>query len=593
MKSKFLTFGILMLFIFSFSSFSQDRAQISFEDLVLSAETDMRNIIEARKLAESLDIPHTIYLPEGVFIEAQGIENGRVVYAIYNNLIDIYDNGQTAFYPEIEQRYDLSTARIHWSDRPTQNPDLGYQYTQQNNRDISFVMVIESSNNRIMTFNYSDGSLINSSYIELSNLTTPIEPVLTYTATIIVSGQVSDNIVEFDTLGAFLRTLYGGNTAILDNVRGIELRSGANSVVATVGSGANSSAIPEFDLTTGDYLGNFIAPNTSLMNSPFDIIFRAADCLVAAITSNNIVRYDLNGNHLGNFVSSISFPEQLYETSSGNVLAAGFSAPSGLYIYDANGTQLNFFSAVTGLRGSFQLGNGNYMVTNGSGVYVLDQNTGALVATPVSGVSGRFIREYDLSIVPVELTSFTANVIGGSVQLNWVTATETNNRGFSVERRSVDDNTQTNWQSITFVDGNGTTTQQTSYSYMDNSVNIGKYQYRLKQIDFDGTFAYSDIVEAEVGVPQAFALEQNYPNPFNPTTNVKFSLPVESNVTIKIFNLIGQEVAEAVNGNYAAGSHTISIDGSALSSGLYFYTFNAVGADGKDFTSTKKMLLMK
>ncbi len=90
-----------------------------------------------------------------------------------------------------------------------------------------------------------------------------------------------------------------------------------------------------------------------------------------------------------------------------------------------------------------------------------------------------------------------------------------------------------------------------------------------------------------------FELFQNYPNPFNPTTNVKFSLPVESNITIKIFNLIGQEVAEAVNGNYAAGSYTIAIDGSSLSSGLYFYTLNAVGSDGKDFTSTKKMLLLR
>jgi trimeric autotransporter adhesin len=198
--------------------------------------------------------------------------------------------------------------------------------------------------------------------------------------------------------------------------------------------------------------------------------------------------------------------------------------------------------------------------------------------------------------LPAELVSLNAVVNGNNVLLSWSTASETNNQGFEIHKtvnspQSVVGSEQ--WNIIGFVEGNGTTTEMHSYSFIDVNPFSGKSYYRLKQIDFDGSFEYSQTIEVDVNVPLNFALEQNYPNPFNPATNIKFSLPVESEVTIKIFNLLGQEVAEAVNGNYAAGSHTVAIDGSSLSSGLYFYTINAVGADKKNFTSTKKMLLMK
>ncbi len=160
-------------------------------------------------------------------------------------------------------------------------------------------------------------------------------------------------------------------------------------MVAAIAGGTNQDAIAEFDVTTGNYIGNFIAPNVAQMDGPWDIIFRSTDCLVSGQASNNITRYDLSGNYLGVFVPSIIFPEQINYGAGGNVIAGNFSAPSGLYVYDSNGNQLNYFSAVTGLRGVFQLGNGNYLVTNGAGVYVFDQNTGAVLSTPVSGVSGR------------------------------------------------------------------------------------------------------------------------------------------------------------------------------------------------------------
>ena len=570
---------------------AQDKPKISFEDLMISAEQNFQIVNDAREFAASLDLPHTIYLPEGIFIEAKGIENNRVVYTIINDMRHPFNNGEVAFWEEVSLRFDLANARIHWANRPTQNPELGYQISQQQNLVASFVMVLESTNDAVMTFNYNDGSLINASYIPGGNpnLSTPIEALLTPNATILVSDQLTDNIVEFDTLGAFVRIFYGGNTAVLDNCRGIELSPGYATVVAAIASGANQDAIAEFDVTTGSYLGNFIAPNAAQMDGPWDIIFRTTDCLVSAYPSNNITRYDLSGNYLGVFVPSINFPEQINHGANGNVIVGNFSSPSGLYVYDSNGNQLNYFSSVSGLRGAFQLGNGNYLVTNGTGVYVLDQNTGAVLATPVSGVSGRSTHEYDLSIVPVELTAFTANVAGTNVELEWTTATEVNNQGFDVER-SNDNNT---FEKIGFVPGFGTTTEPKNYSYTDRSVSNGKYYYRLKQIDFDGSFKYSDVVEAEVSLPTVFALEQNYPNPFNPSTSIRFSLPVDAQVTIGVYNLVGEKVAEIASGNLSAGSHNVTFDASKLTSGIYFYRLDAAGINGKTFSSVKKMTLMK
>lgn len=191
-------------------------------------------------------------------------------------------------------------------------------------------------------------------------------------------------------------------------------------------------------------------------------------------------------------------------------------------------------------------------------------------------------------IVPVELSSFTATSIGDDVSLNWQTATETNNLGFEIQRKAEGD-----FSTIAFVDGAGTTTEVKNYSYTDSKLSNGKYTYRLKQVDFDGTFDYSDEIQVEILGPEEFILEQNFPNPFNPSTQIKFSIPVDSDVSLKIFNLLGEEVSTLINSRLAAGVQEVDFNAAGLNSGVYFYQVTAKGINGNDFSSVKKMILTK
>lgn len=191
---------------------------------------------------------------------------------------------------------------------------------------------------------------------------------------------------------------------------------------------------------------------------------------------------------------------------------------------------------------------------------------------------------YPEATIPVELTSFTATALEGSVNLSWSTATETNNSGFEVQK-SKEDKT---WEKVAFVEGNGTTTEVSEYTYTEENVAAGTYTYRIKQIDFDGTVSYSKEVEVEVAVPLTYELSQNFPNPFNPTTNIRFSIPEQANVKITVYTVLGQEVATLVNQSMEAGVHKINFNASNLNSGVYYYRIKT-----DKFTAVKKMMLVK
>ncbi len=203
------------------------------------------------------------------------------------------------------------------------------------------------------------------------------------------------------------------------------------------------------------------------------------------------------------------------------------------------------------------------------------------LASPPTGYTGPF-NTAPISL-PVELTSFTAQATSDGVRLSWTTASELNNSGFEVQRST----NQTNWATLGFVRGAGTTTEAQSYSFVDASAS-GRVFYRLKQVDFDGQFEYSNIIEVNAGTPKTFALEQNYPNPFNPSTAISYQLPVAGNVSLKVFDMLGKEVATLVNARQDAGAYTVNFNANNLSSGVYFYRLQS-----GNFVQTRKMMLVK
>ncbi len=198
--------------------------------------------------------------------------------------------------------------------------------------------------------------------------------------------------------------------------------------------------------------------------------------------------------------------------------------------------------------------------------------------------SGTFTNE-DTTPLPVELVYVKGNIEKGFTNLSWQTATEVNNYGFDVERC---DQLNNNWQKIGFVHGHGNSNSLKNYSFIDSYPLSGKLKYRLKQIDLDGCFEYSEIVEVNVETPLAFSVEQNFPNPFNPKTKISYQIPEASFVTLKIYNSIGQLITNLVNENQQAGKYEVSFNGSLLNSGIYYYTIQS-----GSFLQTRKMLLLK
>jgi len=189
------------------------------------------------------------------------------------------------------------------------------------------------------------------------------------------------------------------------------------------------------------------------------------------------------------------------------------------------------------------------------------------------------------SPLPIELASLSAVPSGQKVDLKWSTKTEVNSYQFVIERSL---SSHSLWEKVGEVNASGNSNSQKEYSFTDKNLAEGKYSYRLKMIDNDGTFEYSQVVEVEVDVPNSFTLSQNYPNPFNPVTQIQYQLPVNSQVKLVIYTITGELVTTLVDENQVAGSYTVPFTANALASGTYIYRLVA-----GDFVATKKMVVLK
>ncbi|MBE2278970.1 MAG: T9SS type A sorting domain-containing protein [Ignavibacteriaceae bacterium] len=597
---KPLLIRLLLILVLSVHAFPQtaNSPSITPRQLIFDAEFNPALEKEAKNLAIRLNLPVEIYTLSGIYFSVKAIERNQPVYLGVPNIANPFRGSSTLFYNDIEANYDLRGARINFGNGKIINPRLGYSEVVGYNPLASndFVMVINSTDDVVVLLNAQTGDIVDPVFIGPdANLQTPKSVQMHPQNFVTIADQLSDVVTKYDTssgssLGIFA-PIGGVNTTILDNLRGHVYRSNGNLLV-TVGGGGNINSIAEFD-QSGNYLGQFISTGLGGLDSPFDIIFRDNDALVSAYGTGKILSYSNTGAFNSEFSTSLVRPQQIYETVEKYIAVADFGVGGGIIVLSETGTLLNLFPNVQANRGIFKLGNGNYLTTNGQGVYEVNGTTGGLVRTIIAGKSCQYFGSLTFSVIPVELVSFNAVAEDDKIVLKWLTSTETNNFGFEVQR-SFDG---INFDKIGFVNGYGTTTSPKYYSFEDRIKSNRLVKYRLKQTDFDGSFEFSNIVEVSAPLPAEYELLQNFPNPFsqngsNSITNIEFYLPEVSNVKLEVFSSTGEKISTLIeNEIYAAGKHTVRFNGQSLSSGVYFYRINASG--NSNFSSLKKMIITK
>lgn len=351
---------------------------------------------------------------------------------------------------------------------------------------------------------------------------------------------------------------------------------------------------------------------------------RVSNCFSLGTVTNNS-----NGAYVGGLIGQNTYGKITDCYSRTDVIASGTDPyAAGMIGYALNGTVINksYSAGLVNASGSNALGFFGYYSSSGSSVsscFWDKETSGKNSSFGGSGVVGKTTAEmktastfFDASWsetiwfmdtfndgyaylswqnpggtpVPVELTSFTAKQKDNLIFLSWNTSTEIGNYGFEVERASTSLSTDFDvFEKIGFINGNGNSNVPHNYSFIDNSINkTGTYYYRLKQIDTDGSYEYSYIIEINVNINNSFSISQNYPNPFNPFTKIKYSVPVDGLVTLKVYNILGKEIKTLVNENLNTGIYEIEFDGRALESGLYFYKIET-----GNYSAINKMILIK
>ncbi len=275
-------------------------------------------------------------------------------------------------------------------------------------------------------------------------------------------------------------------------------------------------------------------------------------------------------------------------------------------IIQLGGNSFNFVYDVF-INGPIAYLGGNFEYINGIarlGTAAIDKFTGNLISSWNPSISGGKIEQigqklYIIDIygskimeiseampLPVTLSEFKVTQNNNEINVLWSTASEINNYGFAIERKNLDEK---QWHKLNFIQGHGTSSTTHNYVYKDKTVQKGEvYSYRLKQIDTDGKVSYSKELQIKVGVPETAVLLQNYPNPFNPTTEIQYYVPTKDFVTIKVFNILGEEIFTVVNKEVESGYHSITFNAVNISSGVYFYKMQT-----KNYTEVKKMTIIK
>ena len=471
------------------------------------------------------------------------------------------------------------------------------------------LLVVDAGADGVDIHDPATGDLVIDNFIaDPDNLSTPKNAIPNFNGDgIFVIDQVDDGVFEYDCNGAFVGLFApagGVNTAILDNAIAIDYSPDGTELWATVTGGANQDAVARFD-QSGNYLGNLVANGAGGVDGPFDVLVRASDILVPAINSDNVHQYDHSGNVIGVFedpASALNFPEQANLASNGNVLVAGFSSPSGVYEYDgATGAEVGVYNVVTGLRGVYELPNGNILVTNSAGLHEITRaNTEVRLISDgdqyieLFAVEGGGGCEQDLGATldnpnpaPGDVMTFAVTVTNNSpdpAPLDlWLVATGPANKTVRLGSGTLPGGATVNRNVRVRVPGNA---PQGTY---DLDLNLGQFPDDV----CDAVSFTVEVSGAAVGGGTAFeALDDFFaasattagqpaavaPNPFARQTAITYEVAAASDVRLSVYDVLGREVAVLVDGRQDAGAHQAVFDASGLAAGTYLYRL-VVGSD--------------
>ncbi|MBK6773107.1 MAG: hypothetical protein IPG78_13445 [Ignavibacteria bacterium] len=383
--------------------------KIGLNELLIQSELNPQIVTSARSEAVRQQLPVSIITKSKIKYDVMSVENGRPVYAVITNFADIFKGGYTSFYEDI--KFNSADARIDYGNGNIKDNTNGYfnPVITDNSTVTKYLMIPDITTDRIYLFNAANGDLVDTAFTPTSRpqLSTPKHAISHFNGKdILLADQITDLVQRFNSDGTytgFFAPVGGVNNSILDNIRGIRYRAN-NNLFVTVGSGPNQNTIQEFDIA-GNHIGTFIG--TTNLNSPFDVLLRTGDMLISNSSgANRITRFDLSGNFLSVFSSSTSFafPQQMIELPNGNIVVAGFSIPSGIVVLNSSGTFVKLLTGITGNRGVYLLGNGNYLTTNGAGVHEIDSASGSLVRSVLNAGSFQYISEYLSSAHRLTLT---------------------------------------------------------------------------------------------------------------------------------------------------------------------------------------------
>ncbi len=433
----------------------------------------------------------------------------------------------------------------------------------------------------------SDWTFINGGLIGINNFISDGNNLFACGSGVLLSTDKGNNWVKVDsgiTAKSVFVLLIKGSTLFAGTIGGI-FRSAnygtkwdSSSTGLPPNSTISSLILKDSILFAATHNGIYLSSNnginwslvsTGLTNTYINCLIVSDSNIFAGSNGAGIFRSTNNGASWIQVNSGLPAYLSIYSfTVDSSIIFAGTN--NGLFFSKDNGT--SWHDASTGL-------------TYNTKILSLAYNNNNLYAgTWGNGVWQRPLSEIINSQLPVELTSFTANLVDNNVSLTWSTATETNNSKFEIEKKIGN----TDWKNIGSVAGNGTTTKVHSYTFIDSKVDFVKATYRIKQIDLDGSYSYSKEVEVNALAPVKFELNQNYPNPFNPVTIISYSIPVSSHVRLEVYSITGQRIKILVDETQSSGLYNMRFDGSSLASGTYIYRLTA-----GEFMVSKKLQLIK